>query len=529
MPLVGLACSSPSLTATPSVARAANPEGDKPAGEVQARSQTAVQSLPDPRNEQPVQTGQAQAEPVAENPPVQTGQAQAEPVVEKLPVPEEQAPAKQEPAKPDAHKPVPVSLDTVLRLAQDQNSQINIARERVVEAFAESDVAAKQWLPDLYIGTSYYRHEGAIQQEDGSVIHSSFGSLFGGVEISSQFDIREYAFHKVNAERKTWQQRAELSRITSDNLVDAANAYIDLLASYQGAAVIRSTDDEMDQLLKMTKDLADPKIAPAYQAEVHRIQAEIANRKEMILRLRQQGDAAKAKLAYLLGLSPDCCLVPVDNRLGILHLADATIPTCDLVAQALTTGPGIREMQGLLNLIQQSIEKAKGPSKYMPIIGLRMAEGIFGGGPGDSSDWDNRWDMVLQARWNLTELCTARDRARVSQARYNQAQLSYQDLRGKLSAGVEEAQSAILSGQQQLRQGEEQIKQAKEAVRLSMERYKEIAQGRSPSDPLLAIRSQTGAQLSYLGAIRDFDKAQIRLLILTGQVTDGGDGHCHGH
>jgi outer membrane protein TolC len=485
------------LTTPPVLARAAGGEGELPLQAPKTESAPVVQTLQDP--------------------------------VQQTPSREEPAPTKQQPAHADPHAPVPISLDTVLRLAQDENRQVNIARERVVEAFAEKNVADKGWLPDIFIGTSYYRHEGGIQNEDGTVIHSSFGSVFGGVEISSQFDIREYAFHKVNAERQTWQQRAELSRITSENLLEAANAYVDLLAAYQGAAVIRATDPQMNKLLKMTSDLAAPQVEPAYQAEVHRIKAEIANREETVLRLRQQGDAAKAKLAYLLGISPDCCLVPVDNRLGILHLVDAAIPTCDLVAQALSSGPGIREMEGLLNLIQQSIEKARGPSKYMPILGVRMAEGIFGAGPGDSSDWDNRWDMVLQARWNLTEWCTAHDRAKVSLARYNQAQLSYQDLRGKLSAGVEEAQSATVSGQQQMQKAEEQIRESKAAVRLSMERYKEIAQRRSPTDPLLAIRTQMGAQLGYLAAIRDYDKAQLRLLILTGQVSGTPDGHCPAH
>src|SRR5262249_17277463 len=98
-----------------------------------------------------------------------------------------------------------------------------------------------------------------------------------------------------------------------------------------------------------------------------------------------------------------------------------------------------------------------------------------------------------------------------------------------LSAGVEDAQSASLSGQQQMRKAEEQIKEAREAVRLSMERYKEVTQRRAPTDPLLAIRTQMGAQLGYLGAIRDYDKAQLRLLILTGQVSATPDGYCPGH
>jgi hypothetical protein len=35
---------------------------------------------------------------------------------------------------------------------------------------------------------------------------------------------------------------------------------------------------------------------------------------------------------------------------------------------------------------------------------------------------------------------------------------------------------------------------------------------------LLAIRALGGAQLNYLNAVRDYDKAQIRLLILLGRA-----------
>jgi outer membrane protein TolC len=429
-------------------------------------------------------------------------------------------PAMEEPAKP-----IPISLDTVLMLAQDQNAQVNVARERVREAFAEKDVAAKRWLPDLYIGTSYYRHEGGIQDVDGTFLHSSFGSLFGGVEVNGQLDLRDVVLQRVNAERKVWQQRGELSRITSEQLLDAANTYIDLLAAYQARAVIRSTDKDVNDVLKRAQALF--KTEPATEIEVVRIRGEIAGRQQARDKLDEQAKAAKAKLAYLLGLNPEADLVPVDHRLGILNVVDANTPTADLVAQALTTGPGIREIEGLLALITQSMEKAKGLSQYLPVVGVRMAEGIFGAGPGEKSDWDNRWDLGLQVRWNLTELCTARDRQRVAQAKLNQLQLTNQDLRAKLTAGVREAQGAILAGPKQLREGENQINYARKALELSIKRYEASQPERaSLGEILLAIRGLMSAQLGYLNTLRDYDKAQLRLLVLLGQATGPGDGPC---
>src|SRR5260370_28904266 len=100
-------------------------------------------------------------------------------------------------------------------------------------------------------------------------------------------------------------------------------------------------------------------------------------------------------------------MIPVDWTPLPLALVDAAPPTCELVGQALASGPGIQEMDGLLALIHEAMDRAQGLGKFMPVLGVRMAEGAFGAGPGSSSTWDNRFDLGLQARWNLTEYCSA--------------------------------------------------------------------------------------------------------------------------
>src|SRR5262249_26686921 len=75
---------------------------------------------------------------------------------EKILPPTKEAAANDGPAAPSEAVPeihlLPITLDTVLRLAEDQNGQIALARARVAEADAEVDLAGKRWLPDLYLG-----------------------------------------------------------------------------------------------------------------------------------------------------------------------------------------------------------------------------------------------------------------------------------------------------------------------------------------------------------------------------------------
>ena len=52
-------------------------------------------------------------------------------------------------------------------------------------------MAAKAWLPDVTAGVGYYRHEGGIQTPSGRLIHASFGSLYPGVDVHADIDVRE--------------------------------------------------------------------------------------------------------------------------------------------------------------------------------------------------------------------------------------------------------------------------------------------------------------------------------------------------
>src|SRR6202030_1870139 len=90
----------------------------------------------------------------------------------------------------------------------------------------------------------------------GQLIHSSYGSLFEGLEVDACFDIRQIAFGIVNAERKTWQQKGELTKITSETLLEAAGTYIDLLAARTGVVVAQGLQTKLQELLDRTQKLA---------------------------------------------------------------------------------------------------------------------------------------------------------------------------------------------------------------------------------------------------------------------------------
>jgi outer membrane protein TolC len=415
---------------------------------------------------------------------------------------------------------LPISLDMVLRMACDQNTQIGLAREKLTEAGAEKDVADLAWLPSVYVGAEYWRHDGGIVNEDGTLTHSSFNTLYGAAGVHVSLDAKEAAYQKVNASRQIWQRKGELSKITSETLLEAATTYIDLLLARTSEAIAQELEEHEARLLAYARKLLAEK-EPWSELLVNALEAESKGHKAAVTKIHQQGDAAGLKLALLIGLDPNMRLMPIDDRLAPFALADTTSPVEDLVSRALADGPGVRELQGLLEVVQAGIEKAKGPGMLMPIVELRVTEGGFGAGPGDDMRWFNRMDAFVQFRWNLTDLCKGSLQQRVADSKLQQLYLTRKELRDKLTIGIHEARSAVAAGEDQIRLGADQIRNANRVYQLSDERRTNVGEAKDKYNEvqvLQALRALELAHLRWLEAVSGYDKAQLRLLVLTGAV-----------
>ena len=426
------------------------------------------------------------------------------------------------PAAAAVPAPTPVNLEAVFRLAEERNAQIALAREKVHESQIENDLAAKGWLPKVTAGVGYYRHEGGIQNEDGTLMRSSFGALYPGVDLHTAFDVREATFARIDAERKHWQQQGELSRISNEQLLQSAETYIDLLTARRGESVSQELEKNQRELLQRARDLEKE----GGKVLSEGVAAELAGTEQAEARLHQQGDAASAKLAYLLGLDPESPLVPVDETLAPIDVVDATPPASALVGQALANGPGVRELEGLLSTIDCGMAELEGPKKFLPTLDLCVGEGAFGAGPDASMVWANRFDVGVEARWNLTELLSAKDEKRLAESKRRQVELTYDDLRGKLTLGVREAREAILSGREQIDKASEQVRRASESYRLSDLRLKQNAPGATVAEVVQSLRGLELAHFNYITSVSAYNKAQVRLLLLLGpaacQAAPGG-------
>jgi outer membrane protein TolC len=229
---------------------------------------------------------------------------------------------------------------------------------------------------------------------------------------------------------------------------------------------------------------------------VENVRAEISRRKQTLAQLHVQGDAAAAKLTYLLGMPPETVLQPTDRSPKPIDLVDATQDVNDLVNRAVANGPGIHELEGLMGVAHSGLELLDSPLHCLL---------VFQTGHGDEEGGTASSHFV-----------STKEKRRLLESKIQQLHFAYDELRGKLAAGTKEARDAILTGRDQINDATEQIRHAGKAYKLSDLRLREAVQGSSVAEVLLSIINLERAHLGYVSAVSAYNKAEVRLMLLLG-------------
>jgi len=420
---------------------------------------------------------------------------------------------------PVANEPppaLPINLDSVLRLAGEKNPQISLALSKVWAAYTDKDLTASRWFPDVYLGVGYFRHDGGIQLQEGPIIDSNTQAMLAGLQADITYDPKDYAFRQLTAARKVWQENGDLAKITFEQTLDAATTYIDLLAAHTTLCISLDLEKDLRALQPKAKSAAEHIGTVQYKIQEQRLQSEINTQLQNQQKLHGKIEAAMARLAYLLGLDMNVCLLPADPQLVAFHIVDVGQPVEALVAQSLTNGPGVHELQGILCVIQDGMKQAKGPIRFVPQFQVQAGEGLFGAGISGTMGFDNRFDVGVQARWNVSDFLRSERKRQVALAQMNTAAWTYQDLRAKLTLGVQEAKATIDSNCSQFILAEQQIRDQRQMAESVEKANVEAPQDVPLNQVMLAYMAVAQAQLNYVELLRDFDKAQLRLMILLG-------------
>ena len=426
-----------------------------------------------------------------------------------------------------------LDLATALQLVGGQNPQVAFAYQRIVEATADRDAAEALWLPSIRAGVSYHRHEGNLQASNGAIADISRSSLQAGLGaravgagttpvpgVSVEFHLSDAVFQPRVAERTLAASEFGSWVTYHDQMLRAAEAYLELLRSHQELAIAKETLGNATELANLTASFSET--GQGAQADADRAATEKAIRENDVARAREAVAVASARVSEVLHLDAPLRVVPAENRTTPIELVSQEPTVQQLVATGLSSRPEVGEQNELVDAACERLQREQ-YAPLLPSVLLGLSYGGFGGGLGGTvSDFNDRLNFDTAAVWEIRNFGrgeqAARDAAaaRVEQARFQQIQI------------LDRISREIVETHAQVRSRSRQIETAKSAITAAQQSYsrnrQRINEGQGlPIEVLQSLQALDQSRREYLRSVTDYNVAQFRLHHALGWPADAAE------
>ena len=413
-------------------------------------------------------------------------------------------------------KTVLIDLPSALRLAGARNLDVQLAREKVAEAYAAQESAIERFFPWVAPGITYRRHDNLIQNTEGVIEDVHKQSYSPGAAIAAQTDLGDAIFKSLEAHQLTKAARHGFDAQQQETTLGAARGYFDLAAAHETVAVAR-------EALRVSADYAaeiDRAVEAGIAFKGDALRVKVQQQRDEIALRRAEEDVrlASAKLVQILHLDPIVELVPRDASVVPLSIVSTTDSLGDLVSQALAARPETRQNAALLSAAQH----AKNGSIYGPLIpsvgGQAFFGGLGGGMNGDTGHFGESEDYVALLNWRvgpggLFDFGNIHAR----QARVRSAEFAVDKVIDQVANEVITSHTRLRSLTDQIATAKQSLSDAAEALRLGQER-KEFGVG-VVLETIQAEQDLARVRNDYLNIVTDYDKAQYSLLRALGRLS----------
>jgi outer membrane protein TolC len=453
------------------------------------------------------------------------------------PVPTEApgAPTIDLPNVPAGERALPINLPTALRLAGARPLDIALASERIRLAAAELQRAQVLWLPTIYLGGDYFRHDGQLQDVTGNVFGTSKSSVLLGAGPYAVFAISDAIFAPLAARQTVQARQAALQAAANDSLLVVAEAYFNVQQARGDLAGAQDAARRAEAVLRQTEALAKGFVPPV---EVSRARVEVSRRRQLVRAAQERWQTASADLARVLRLDAAAIVEPLEPPHLLMTLVPPERTADELIPLALLNRPELAENQALVRATLERLRQEKLrpliPSVLLrgastPVVGT-LAGGYFGGGTNSTlSNFGARGDFDVQLLWTF-ENGGLGNVARIKERRAENAIAALQLFRvqDQVAKEVVQALAQVKSAGTRLGDAEREVK---DAIQSAEDNVKGLRGTKGAADQtVLLVRPQEAVQsvqalaqayADYYAAVADYDRAQFRLYRALGRPAQG--------
>jgi outer membrane protein TolC len=433
------------------------------------------------------------------------------------------------PTIPEALPRFPIDLPTALRLADDQNPEIAVARVAIMAATAEQLASYSILLPTLNGGPTYHAHSGNLLRSTGQVLNVSSQSFYVGAgartwaaETLAIPGVNIYAaltdaiYRPLAANQAVIGARFQAAATANDVLLDVSTRYIELLGAQAVLASWQESAAEADEIVRIVQDYfltGQGRKADADRAETERrlFQADIQHAEELVA-------VASARLSERLNLDASIRLEPPPGQVVPLKIVDVEAPVDDLIRAAVRGRPDLAARQADVDQAEYR-HKRELARPWLPTVWVGFSGGYFGGGsnivPPSMGNFSGRQDFDARLFWTVLNggfgnLALQRQQ----HAEVNQAIAERVRVLNRARDEVTSARAEALAQRQMVETARLELTSAEDGYREDRIHLRESL-GR-PIEVVNSLRLLARARVHLIEAITRANQAQFALFVALG-------------
>jgi outer membrane protein TolC len=422
---------------------------------------------------------------------------------------------------------LPINLATALRLADGRPLVIAAAQASLRVALARLAAAEVLWLPTIYLGGSYYRHDGAAQGNSGDEFINGRNQYMFGAGPVAVFSATDAIFVPLAAQQVVKARESDVQSARNDALLSVAEAYFNVQQARGQHAGALDAGVKARQLLTTVESLAKDLVPPI---EADRVRTELADLEQAEALARADWRVASADLTRLLRLHPAAVVAPMEPPFIQVTLISTREAVDDLIPIGLLSRPELASQKALVEaaLIRIRQERLR---PLVPIVALEgdaapAAPGGFlmGGAFGSSTNqggnpWSARNDVSIQLLWELRNMGFGNHAlVKERQAEQEQALIELDRIQDRVAAEIVQAYSLVQQAEIRVAREELAVKEAQKTYAGNLKGLSQTTRFgdmlvlvNRPQEVVAALQMLFRAYNTYFQCVNDYNRAQFRL------------------
>lgn len=422
---------------------------------------------------------------------------------------------------------LPINLASALRLSGARPLIVSAAQTSAEIADADLRLAQVLWLPNLYLGPSYYQHDGGAQGQSGQFFNNDRNTLMVGAGPVVQFATTDAIFSRLAARQVLKARDWDVQKAKNDALLDVAEGYFSVQQARGRVAGYQEAVERARQLRATVAALSADLVPPI---EINRVNTLAAILSQSLATAEGDWGMASADLTRVLRLDPTSLVIPLEPPHLQITLISPRESLDDLIPIGLLSRP---ELAAQRALVQAALERLR-QERVRPLLpsvliwgdaGQNAPGGYLMGGffqsnvNGMGTNNSGRSDVNVQLLWALNNL-GAGNRALVRMRAAEQQQYVIDLFReqDKVAAEIARAHAALLSAAARVRDAEIGVQQGEISFRGNLKGITETTRFgdilvlvNRPQEAVYALQQLATSYDNYFTAVNDYNRAQFRL------------------